>query len=88
MTTLNKLRIKMDGQEHEINKFEMDPESNSIFLDLEDTISVQIEDVKALFTKDVKIMRVGHDDEYIKAKIDSFYVESESTENQILGISF
>ncbi|MEW5819078.1 MAG: hypothetical protein AB1782_02720 [Cyanobacteriota bacterium] len=86
-STLDKVKIKMDGQEHEITNAELDNENRSIYLDLDDTISIHVEDVGTLFNKNIEILRVGHDDDYIKAQINSFYVESEK-ENQILSLTY
>ena len=82
------LKVKMDGQIHELDNFEVDNNARSIYLDLDNTFSVQIEDLNKLFDKDVEIKRVGHDDDFIKAKINSYFVESTNKENQVLGLSY
>lgn len=87
-SSFNTLKIKMDGQEHELTNFELDNHLQSILFDIEDTVTVQVDDVQKLFDKEIEILKVGHDDQYTKARIDSFYVDSETNENRILGISF
>lgn len=86
--TMNTLKIKMDGQEHELERYEIDEANNAVYLDLDETITVQVDDVRKLFAKDLEILRVGFDDDFISAKIDTFYVDGENKNNQILGISF
>lgn len=86
--TLDRIKIKMDGQEHEIENAEIDNEGRAIYLDLDDTFSVHVEDIRNLFQKELQIQRIGHDDDFIKAQIDSFYVETDSKDNHVLGLSF
>jgi hypothetical protein len=86
-TALDQFRIKMDGQEHLLNNVEYDKETGNIYLDLDDTISIQVEDVQNLFEKEIEILQVGCDDGYTRARIDSFYNDGETTNNLILGLS-
>lgn len=85
---LNTLKIKMDGQEHELTNVEVDSELRTVLLDLDDTVTIEVEDVQYLFDKELEILHVGCDDEYVKARIDSFFVDEETNRNQILGLSF
>jgi len=81
------MKVKMDGQEHELSHFELDNDSRSVYLDLDHTICVHIEDVKDVFSKELEVMQVGCDDGYVKARIDSLYSDSDSKEHHILGLS-
>ena len=84
----NTIKLRMDGQEHELKNFEIDQDSRSIMFDLDETVSVHVEKIEDLLGKDIQILKVGSDDDYTKAKIDSIYTEEETQENKILSVSF
>lgn len=86
--TFTFLKLRMDGQEHELSNFELDNDNRTIMFDFDETVSVQIDDIQDLFNKEIHMLKVGHDDEYTKARIDSVYVEDGSKDNKILSLSF
>lgn len=88
ISTFDNIKIKMDGQEHEINGVEVNRETREIYFDLENTFAIQIDNADKLFDKELEFKQIGFDDEFTKAKIDSFYVDEKSRDNRILSLSF